>query len=50
MGYYTHRPSEVAPLTREAAEIAIRLDPTVAESYPPLGWVYAMYDWDWDAA
>ena len=29
---------------------AIRLDPTLAEAYPPLGWVHAMYDWDWEAA
>ncbi|UCE60933.1 MAG: protein kinase [Phycisphaerales bacterium] len=50
MGYYTHRPTEVAPLAREAAETAIRLDPTLAEAYPPLGWVHAMHDWDWEAA
>ncbi|UCC31153.1 MAG: protein kinase, partial [Phycisphaerales bacterium] len=50
MGYYTHRPTEVTPLAREAAEAAIRLDPTLAEAYPPLGWVRALHDWDWEAA
>jgi serine/threonine-protein kinase len=50
MGYYTHRPTEVAPLAREAANTAIRLDPRLAEAYPPLGWVHALHDWDWEAA
>ncbi len=50
MGYYTHRPTEVAPLGREAANTAIRLDPMLAEAYPPLGWVHALYDRDWQGA
>ena len=50
MAYYTHRPGEVVPLAREAAEAATRLDPTLAEAYAPLGMVHLMYDWDWEAA
>ena len=34
----------------EAAEIGVRLDPTLAEAHASLGTALILYDWDWAAA
>ncbi len=43
-------PREGMPKCREAAQKAIALDPTLADSYDALGWVRLQFDWDWAAA
>ena len=35
---------------REAAEKALALDPQLADAHLAMGWIHAIYDWDWAAA
>jgi TolB-like protein/Flp pilus assembly protein TadD len=42
--------SEVLPLAREAAEIALSLDPNSAEAHNASGYISAVFEWDWEAA
>jgi TolB-like protein/DNA-binding winged helix-turn-helix (wHTH) protein/Flp pilus assembly protein TadD len=44
------RPADVAPLTREAAERALRANPELAEAQFVAGYVNWIFDWDWPAA
>jgi serine/threonine-protein kinase len=41
------RPKEAFPRAKEAALKALEMDDTLAEAYTPLGYVRAVYDWDW---
>ncbi len=41
------RPSSVAPLAKQAAQEALRLDPGLAHAYTSLGWVTFCYEWNW---
>ena len=50
LAFYSLPPSGVLPLARDAAETAIRLDPTIGQAYPPLGFIYGLHDRDWEAA
>ena len=38
------------PRAREHAERALRLDPTLAETWASLAFVKGYYDWEWEAA
>jgi TolB-like protein/DNA-binding winged helix-turn-helix (wHTH) protein/Flp pilus assembly protein TadD len=44
------RPLDVASLTRDAAEQAVRSDPRLSEAQFALGYVRWHFDWDWPAA
>jgi serine/threonine-protein kinase len=49
--YYASVPPRVAlPKAREAANMALSLDPEVAEAHSVLGWVWAVVDRDWERA
>lgn len=41
---------EAMPLAREAAHHALQLDETLAAAHVSLGYVKALYDWDWPGA
>jgi TolB-like protein/tetratricopeptide (TPR) repeat protein len=43
-------PNEVMPKARAAAETAIALDASLAEAHTSLGYVKALYDFDWPGA
>lgn len=43
-------PTEAMPKARAAAEKAIALDESLAEAHVSLGYVRALYDWDWSGA
>lgn len=43
-------PAEAFPLARKSAELALRLDPQLAEAHAALGNVAFNYGWDWAAA
>ncbi len=43
-------PTDVMPKAREAAEKAIALNDSLAEAHSSLGYVRALYEWDWPAA
>jgi eukaryotic-like serine/threonine-protein kinase len=43
-------PKEVMPLARASAARALELDPSEAEAHGVLGFVAAVYDYDWDEA
>lgn len=43
-------PSEAMPKARAAADKAIALDDTLAEAHTSLGYVKALYDYDWSGA
>ncbi len=43
-------PTDVMPKAREAAEKALALDDSLAEAHTSLGYVRALYEWDWPAA
>jgi serine/threonine-protein kinase len=43
-------PREVFPLARQAAEMALSIDSTVAEAHISLGIVEMLYDWNWARA
>jgi serine/threonine protein kinase/Tfp pilus assembly protein PilF len=49
LGFYGYMPSyEAMPRARRSAQIAIDLDPTLAEPHGTLMFVSWTYDWDWD--
>jgi tetratricopeptide (TPR) repeat protein len=48
--YGLAHPSRVMPRAKEAAEKAIRLDPSLAEPYCSLGFYYTLYEWNWPEA
>jgi adenylate cyclase len=43
-------PYEAGVKSKEAAETAIRLNPTLCEPYSSLGFYYACFDWNWELA
>ena len=43
-------PDKVYPAAREAASVALALDPDLPDAYFALGWVALSYEWDWHAA
>lgn len=47
---WTARPADAIPKAREAAEKAVRLDPSLAEAHADLGLVHFWYDWSWPSA
>jgi TolB-like protein/class 3 adenylate cyclase len=50
-GFYSIKPAkEVMPKAKEAAETAIRLDVSLCEPYTSLGFYYAYFEWNWEAA
>jgi serine/threonine-protein kinase len=48
--FESRRPHDVFPQAREAATMALALDPAVAEAYISLGMVEMLYDWNWAKA
>ena len=50
LGFYGFSPAyEAMPRARQAAQRAVRLDPTLGEAHATLFFVNAMHDWDWAA-
>jgi tetratricopeptide (TPR) repeat protein len=48
LGFYGFAPAyEVMPKARQAAQRAVRLDPTLGDAHATLFFVNAMHDWDW---
>ena len=48
LGFYGFAPAyEAMPRARQAAQRAVRLDPTLGDAHATLFFVNAMYDWDW---
>lgn len=45
-GFYYSPPHDVFPEARAAAERALEVDPTLGEAHASLGYIKAMYDWD----
>ncbi len=43
-------PKEGLSIAREAALKALELDDTLSEAHALLGWIKAVYDWDWSGA
>lgn len=43
-------PAESMPKAREAAETALRLDPSLGEAWNSLAFIRSMYDWQWEEA
>jgi len=43
-------PMEIYPKAKAAALKALEIDDTLAEAHASLGWVMALYDWDWSGA
>jgi tetratricopeptide (TPR) repeat protein len=43
-------PREFYPLARQAAERALRIDPSLAEGHAMLGWIDHWFEWDWAAS
>ncbi|HLJ51083.1 MAG TPA: tetratricopeptide repeat protein [Bryobacteraceae bacterium] len=51
MGFFAAKaPNEAMPKAKAAAEKAIALDDSLAAAHTSLGFVKALYDWDWPAA
>jgi TolB-like protein len=51
LGQFGFMPPSVAfEKARGAAELALKLDPTLADTHALLGNIYIAYDWDWAAA
>jgi TolB-like protein/Tfp pilus assembly protein PilF len=46
----SHRPTEIQPRARAAAERALLLDESLADAHNSLAYVRLNYDWDWIAA
>lgn len=50
-GYFRYRPpDDVFPKAKAAALRAIELDPTLGEPHATLGFIYYIYEWDWNRA
>jgi eukaryotic-like serine/threonine-protein kinase len=47
---YYSSPAEVMPRAKEAALLAVALDPNLGSAHVRLGYVRLFYDWDWSAA
>jgi len=43
-------PAEATDKARNAAETALRIDPQCAEAYVSLGFIRALYEWNWNEA
>jgi serine/threonine-protein kinase len=51
LGFYTSlAPGNAFPRAKQAAETALRLDPSLGEAYPALAYVKMYYEWDWAGA
>jgi DNA-binding SARP family transcriptional activator/TolB-like protein len=50
IGFHNGLPQDYYPRAKEAAERALKLDPTLAEAQTSLAMVNALYTWDWAAA
>ncbi|MFB3068287.1 MAG: tetratricopeptide repeat protein, partial [Acidobacteriota bacterium] len=51
LAYYYHRtPEDAFPLARAAAQRALEIDDSLAEVHTSLGFIKALYEWDWSAA
>jgi len=48
--YYHRTPEDAFPLARAAAQRALEIDDALAEAHTSLGWIKALYDWDWAGA
>ena len=48
--YGAEPPNDVMPASREAAERALAIDPSIGEAHATLGTVRALFEWDWDRA
>jgi len=46
----SHRPTEIQPRARAAAERALQLDDSLADAHNSLAYVRLNYDWDWKGA
>ena len=46
----SHRPTEIQPRARAAAEQALHLDDSLADAHNSLAYVRLNYDWDWRGA
>ena len=44
---YYRAPAVAAPLAKQAAQTALKLDPTLASAHVTLGDAYLFFDWDW---
>ena len=50
LGFYGFAPAyDAMPKARQAAQRAVRLDPTLGDAHATLFFINAMYDWDWAA-
>lgn len=50
-GYFRYRPpDDVFPKAKAAALRAIELDPSLGEPHATLGFIYYIYEWDWNRA
>ena len=48
LGFYGFAPAyEAMPKARQAAQRAVRLDPTLGDAHATLFFINAMHDWDW---
>jgi TolB-like protein/thioredoxin-like negative regulator of GroEL len=48
LGFYGFAPAyEAMPRARQAAQRAVRLDPTLGDAHATLFFINAMHDWDW---
>ena len=51
LAYYYHRtPEDAFPQARAAAQRALEIDASLAEAHTSLGYIKALYEWDWSAA
>lgn len=51
LGYFgIEAPGDCMPAARSAAETALAIEPAVAEAHTALGFVRAVFDWDWHGA
>jgi TolB-like protein/Flp pilus assembly protein TadD len=48
--YGVRAPDDIIPLAKDAAQMALTIDTSLAEAYTSLGCIRALYDWDWQAA
>jgi TolB-like protein len=43
-------PKEAMPMAKEAADRALRVDPSLSEAHTALGFILTYFDWDWEGA